>query len=85
MKLILIGYYIFSFLLLGGLIKLFKMIDRPRYRDSDGNESNQAGYSEDPLGNVLDSESPEMNIEGGEEEPHVFVEGTETHGDIFGI
>lgn len=71
MKVILVvAFYIYAILNILAVIKFFKMVEEPRFRDDEGDVTTEVGYAEDPVGNVLHGTFREPSLDELEE-PHI--------------
>lgn len=78
----LIGYYIFCALLIAGVLWMFRVLNRPKFRDELGDITSEVGYEEDSVGNVQDQEFGQGVLPEATE-AHIGI-GTREGGGLIG-
>ncbi|MBZ0187785.1 MAG: hypothetical protein K8F91_16180 [Candidatus Obscuribacterales bacterium] len=63
-------FYLYSLINILALIKFFKLVDKPRFRDDRGDVTTEVGYAEDSQGNVLGTRYRHLSQEEIED-PHI--------------
>jgi len=51
-----IAWYLFCGMLIAGLLAVWRWLNQPKYRTSDGDITTEVGYEEDSIGNVRSQE-----------------------------